>query len=161
MRILRYFIQTKTMIVEKANRIDHKELTVLTIKSKSYWGYSPDQIEKWNDELTITQEYVDKNDVFKLSDNGQIIGYYSYLRLNSNTVKLDNIFIHPEYIRKGSGNLLMGNFIERMKKNGCKKITLDSEPNAEVFYKNFDFTVVGKLESSIKDRFLPIMEKEI
>jgi len=150
-----------TMIVEKANRIDHKELTDLTKKSKSYWGYSPDQIKKWNDELTITQEYVYKNDVFKLSDNGKIIGYYSYLRLILNTVKLDNIFIHPEYIRKGYGKFLMENFIERMKKNGYKKITLDSEPNAEGFYKKFDFTVVGKLESSIKDRFLPIMEKGI
>jgi len=149
------------MIVEKANRIDHKELTNLTKKSKSYWGYSPDQIEKWTEELTITQEYIDNNDVFKLSDNGQIIGFYSYLRLNSKTVKLDNIFIHPKHIRKGYGKFLMENFIERMKKDKFKKITLDSEPNAEAFYKNFDFTVVGKLESSIKDRFLPIMEKEI
>ena len=154
-------MQTKSMIVEKANRIDHKELTDLTKKSKSYWGYSPDQMEKWNDNLTITQEYVDNNNVFKISDNGQIIGYYSYLRLNSNTVNLDNIFIYPEHIRKGYGKFLMENFIERMKNIGYKKITLDSEPNAEVFYKNFDFTVVGKLESSIKDRFLPIMEKEI
>lgn len=46
MSILRYSIQKKTMIVEKANRIDNKELTDLTKKSKSYWGYSPDQIEK-------------------------------------------------------------------------------------------------------------------
>lgn len=149
------------MIVEKANRIDHKELTDLTKKSKSYWGYSPDQIEKWNDDLTITQKYIYNNYVFKLSDNGQIIGYYSYLRLNSKTVKLVNIFIHPKHIRKGYGKFLMENFIERMKKDKFKKITLDSEPNAEAFYKNFDFTVVGKLESSIKDRFLPIMEKEI
>ena len=149
------------MIVEKANRIDHKELTDLTKKSKSYWGYSPDQIEKWNDDLTITQKYIYNNYVFKLSDNGQIIGYYSYLRLNSKTVKLVNIFIHPEHIRKGYGKFLMENFIERMKKDRFKKITVDSEPNAEVFYKNLDFAVVGKLESSIKDRFLPIMEKEI
>jgi len=40
-------IQMKTMTVEKANRIDHKELTDLTKKSKSYWGYSSEQIEKW------------------------------------------------------------------------------------------------------------------
>ena len=149
------------MIVKKANSIDHKELTDLTKKSKSYWGYSPDQIEKWNDDLTITQKYIYNNYVFKLSDNGQIIGFYSYLRFNSKTVKLDNIFIHPKHIRKGYGKFLMENFIERMKKDKFKKITLDSEPNAEAFYKNFDFTVVGKLESSIKDRFLPIMEKEI
>ena len=154
-------MQTKTMIVEKANRIDHKELTNLTKKSKSYWGYSPDQIEKWNYDLTITQEYIDNNYVFKLSDNGQIIGFYSYLRLNSKTVKLDNIFIHPDHIRKGYGKFLMENFIQRMKKDRFKIITLDSEPNAEFFYKKFDFTVVGKIESSIKDRFLPIMKKEM
>ncbi len=111
--------------------------------------------------MTITQEYIDNYYVFKLSDNGQIIGYYSYMRLNSKTVKLDNIFIHPDHIRKGYGKFLMENFIQRMKKDRFKIITLDSEPNAEFFYKKFDFTVVGKIESSIKDRFLPIMEKEV
>ncbi|AYN02731.1 GNAT family N-acetyltransferase [Chryseobacterium sp. 3008163] len=39
-----------------------------------------------------------------------------------------------------------------------KKITLDAEPNAKNFYKTFGFQTVGQLESSIKDRYLPIME---
>jgi len=40
-------------------------------------------------------------------------------------------------------------------------IYLDSDPNAEKFYQNLGFKVVGQLESSIKNRFLPIMELEI
>ena len=37
-------------------------------------------------------------------------------------------------------------------------MTLDADPNAESFYARFGFTQVGQLQSSIKDRFLPIME---
>ncbi len=41
------------------------------------------------------------------------------------------------------------------------KITLDAEPNAENFYRIFGFETIGQLESSIKDRYLPIMELQV
>lgn len=43
------------MRIEKATIQDTEILTQITKKSKAYWGYSEQQMAKWNDNLTITQ----------------------------------------------------------------------------------------------------------
>ncbi len=149
------------MNIQKAKTEDHIRLTEITKKSKAHWGYSDEQMEKWNNNLTITRDYIEENPVFNLIDENQIIGYYSYLRLENNQVKLDNLFILPEYIGKGFGSFLMNDFLERMRNEKCQKIILDSEPNAEQFYKKIGFTKIGEFETSIKNRFMPIMEMKL
>lgn len=140
---------------------DHEILTTITKKSKAYWGFSEDILKEWEHLLTVTPDYIEKNAVFKLIQNDQIIGYYSYFSIDEETIKLDNIFILPEFIGKGFGKMLMNHFLEKIFQSDISKITLDAEPNAEKFYKNFGFETVGQLESSIKDRYLPIMELRI
>jgi len=146
------------MNIQKAKLEDHIHLTEITKKSKAYWGYSEKQIEKWSNNLTITADYIETNSVFNLIDETQIIGYYSYIKLENNQVELDNLFVLPEYIGKGFGTLLMKDFLERMRNEKCKRIILDSEPNAEQFYQKIGFTKIGEFETSIKNRFMPIME---
>jgi len=137
---------------------DHKLLTTITKKSKAHWGFSADILKEWEHLLTITEDYIEKNEVFKLIKDEQIIGYYSYYFINENTIKLDNIFILPEFIGKGFGTVLMNDFLKNVSLLHINRITLDAEPNAEKFYKAFGFETIGQLESSIKDRYLPIME---
>ena len=71
---------------------------------------------------------------------------------------LDNLFILPEYIGKGFGKYLMSHFLNRMKNEKFEKVTLDSEPHAENFYLKIGFKKIGEFETSIKNRFMPIME---
>lgn len=146
------------MNVEQANITDNEILTEITKLSKSYWGYSKEQILIWSDLLTITEDYIKNNFVFKLVGNSKTIGYYSYSERIDKTIKLDNLFILPEFIGKGFGRFLMDDFLNRIKNNKIKKITLDSEPNAEKFYNKFGFIKMGNVETSIKNRFLPTME---
>ncbi|MGE8343547.1 MAG: GNAT family N-acetyltransferase [Flavobacterium sp.] len=149
------------MNIQKAKIEDHIRLTEITKKSKAYWGYSDEQMKKWSNNLTITIDYIKTNPVFNLVDENQIVGYYSYLKLENNQVKLDNLFILPEYIGKGFGFFLMNDFLERMRNEKCQKIILDSEPNAEQFYQKIGFTKIGEFETSIKNRFMPIMEMNL
>lgn len=149
------------MEILKADIEDNEILTSITKKSKAYWGFSEDILKEWEHLLTVTKDYIEKNNVYKLVQNEEIIGYYSYLLTDEKTIKLDNIFILPEFIGKGFGKILMNDFLENTKQLDIDKITLDAEPNAENFYKTFGFETIGKLESSIKDRYLPIMELQI
>lgn len=149
------------MKIIKAEITDSETLTTITKISKAYWGFSEDILKEWENLLTVTKEYIEKNKVFKLIQNDQIIGYYSYFSTDKNTIKLDNIFILPEFIGKGFGKILMNDFLKNTNQLDISKITLDAEPNAEIFYKKFGFETVGNLESSIKDRYLPIMELQI
>ena len=149
------------MTIEKANTIDHEILTEITKKSKAYWGYSEEQLVIWSNNLTITQDYIKRNDVFKLVNNNIIVGYYSYFPEEEKSMKLDNLFVLPEYIGKGFGKYLMTDFLNRMKEIKIEKITLDSEPNAEIFYSKMGFVKIGEFETSIKNRFMPIMEMNL
>ena len=150
------------MTIEKARKKDARILTDLTIRSKSYWDYSAEQIMSWKDDLTITTAYIDKNEVYKLTNKHNIIiGYYSYIILNDAVIKLDNLFIDPPYIGHDYGTLLMNDFLKRIKSLKFEKVTLDADPNAEKFYHKFGFKTVGKLKSTVENRFLPIMEIKI
>ena len=137
---------------------DHEELTEITKKSKAYWGFSNEILLEWEPLLTVSAEYIEKNTVLKIVQNDRILGYYSYYFIDENTLKLDNMFILPEFIGKGIGNCLMNDFLEKARASTIQKIVLDAEPKAEGFYQKFGFETIGQLASSIKDRFLPVME---
>ena len=151
----------KKLDIVKANSTDSQELTKLTIKSKAIWGFSVKQLEKWKDELTISQEYIENNHVYKLLREQQIVAYYSYIQLNKKIVKLDNLFVHPDHIKKGCGTILLNDLLEKVMNSSFEKIILDSEPKAKEFYEKFDFEITGKTASSIPNRFLIQMEKKL
>lgn len=149
------------MMIEKANVNDDLVLTAITKKSKAHWGYSDEQIEIWSEFLTVTKEYIETQSVYKLVVEDRTVGYYSFFHESENTIKLDNLFVLPDFIGKGFGKLLMNDFLIRLEKGNIQKVVLNSEPNAEKFYVKFGFIKVGQIETSIKDRYLPVMELKL
>jgi len=149
------------MKILRANSRDSTTLTKLTKRSKAHWGYSDEQIELWSEQLTISASYIETTSVYKLMIGNIIAGYYSFYNKDEYTIKLDNLFILPEYIGKGFGRILMNDFLLHLKNTNAKKVILDSEPNAEEFYAKLGFIKTGQHKSSIKDRFLPMMELSI
>ena len=148
------------MQIVKASRSLASALTDLTIRSKSHWNYKDEQIDQWSEELSIEEEYIEANSVYVIFDKTKLVGYYSYFKLSEDVVKLDCLFIEPEYIGSGYGKVLLQDFLNRMKKGGYHKITLEADPHATDFYKKYGFKIVGQLPSSVRGRSLPIMELE-
>jgi predicted N-acetyltransferase YhbS len=64
----------------------------------------------------------------------------------------------PGYIGEGLGKLLLEDFLERIRNDGARTVTVHSDPNAEGFYMAFGFKTMGQKETSIKERYLPIMK---
>lgn len=149
------------MEIKKAKISDAEILTNLTLKSKAHWQYGAEQIEKWRADLTISTQYISKSEVYNLWYRNQIVAYYSYFSLDNDRVKLDNMFVHPDFIGKGFGKVLIFDFINRARRQGFTKVLLESDPNAKEFYAKLGFRVIGEVETSINNRFLPIMEKDI
>ena len=146
------------MDIVRAVTQDSEILTEVTKKSKDHWGYGAAQIEAWGDALTVTKAYIQANNVYKLQDGQTIVGYYAYFHEDAETVRLDNLFILPVYIGQGLGKLLLEDFLERIRNDGARTVTVHSDPNAEGFYRIFGFKTVGQKETSIKERYLPVME---
>ncbi len=149
------------MLIKKAHIHDSEILTQITMASKAFWGYSDEQMAIWSDSLCITETYIETKEVYKLIMDKAVIAYYSFYEQNLCELKLDNLFILPEFIGKGFGSILMKDFLTRIQNMGIKKIILESDPHAEKFYEKFGFARVGKIETSIKDRFLPLMELKL
>lgn len=149
------------MQITQAHPADATPLTALTFRSKAHWGYSTPQMEAWREELTISSAYMAIHSLFKLTVEGQLVGYYAFVPVSSGKVKLDGLFVEPQHIGKGFGRLLLTDFLVRAACMGFEAVTLDADPHVETFYEKVGFQVVGKLASAIEGRFLPIMEKEI
>ncbi|AYN02442.1 GNAT family N-acetyltransferase [Chryseobacterium sp. 3008163] len=98
------------MNILKAETEDSELLTTITKSSKAYWGFSEEILKEWEHLLSISKDYIEKNMVYKLVENENIIGYYSYFSIDEKTIKLDNLFILPEFIGKGFGKTLMNDF---------------------------------------------------
>lgn len=146
------------MKIEKAHNNDSDILTDITKKSKAYWGYPDDLLDKWSAQLTVTKSYIEKNNVFKILLDNKVIGYYSFFYESNTAIRLDNLFLLPDFIGKGYGKILIDDFLKRIKTEGIVNVILESEPDAETFYRKFGFVTIELQKTAVKNRFLPIME---
>lgn len=143
------------MRIEEASPDDHHALTTLMRQSKAFWKYDQNQLNRWQQELTISPSFINQNQIFKASNDHEIVGFYEYA-VHPPLVKLKSLFVLPRHIGKGLGKLLMDHFLARVLTSEAD-IVLDADPHAEEFYRRFGFRTVALKPMSIADRFLPIM----
>ncbi|OPZ23385.1 MAG: Acetyltransferase (GNAT) family protein [bacterium ADurb.BinA186] len=130
-------------------------LTDLALRSKSFWHYPQDYLDKCRPFLTIDERYIHEWPVVVIENSGQIIGFFS-LKIISGEKRLDNLWIDCPYIGKGFGELAIKTAIEKAKALGWTHFYLASEPKAVSFYEKYGGTVVGQIQSRlIKDLILP------
>ncbi len=67
------------------------------------------------------------------------------------SIRLDNIFILPAFVGKGFGQVLMKDFLTRVKIPNLEKSLLKRNPMLNVFMRNLDLLLL--IESSIKNRY--------
>jgi N-acetylglutamate synthase-like GNAT family acetyltransferase len=148
------------MIIKKSTSELHVKLTEISFVSKKYWNYSDEWMEIWKDDLTITENFITNNYVYHLeNDANEIVGFYAFVKFD-NYIELDSLFVSPEYIGKGFGNLLMTDFLSKVREIDFNYKKLKAEPFAEIFYKKYGFeTIELQLSSKIENRYLPIMIK--
>ncbi len=148
------------MNIKKSEPKYHQILSNIAKESKAFWDYPGEWLELWEEDLTVSEEYIQKNNVFHSENDGEISGFYSYYPEDEN-VRLEHLFIHPKYIGKNVGKLLINDFFERINNENFQKIILDADPNAVVFYEKFGFENVDRKLTKIEGRFLPVMIKNL
>jgi N-acetylglutamate synthase-like GNAT family acetyltransferase len=138
-----------------------KELTAIAFQSKAFWGYSNELIKSWQADLTVTSKMIEKCCVFKYLIDETIAGFYILNTPEKNTIVLEMLFVLPQFIGKGIGKQLIQHSFKKAKVKKVKSITLLADPNAVAFYKKQGFVTINKKESTIPDRFLPVMKKDL
>lgn len=91
--------------------------------------------------------------------DNKIVAFYSFI---INELKLDALFIDPDYIGKGLGKIIWKHLLNKAKELGISEFTLDSEPNAEGFYLKMGAINIGFTPSTVfPDRQLPLMKVNV
>ncbi|MBM7713703.1 GNAT superfamily N-acetyltransferase [Bacillus thermophilus] len=109
--------------------------------------------------MTITKEYIEKNPVYLLENDNNLVAFYSF---SIHDRKLEALFIDPAYIGKGLGRFMWEDLLNKAKALGISEFTLHSEPKAEGFYLKMGAKKIGITTSTVfPDRKLPLMKVHV
>lgn len=154
-------------LIIRLSREDEAEiLSHLIFCSKSYWGYSSEMMEYWQNEgeLSITAEEIAANPVYLLEDekNDKVVGFYS-LSKGEKEWQLKNLWVIPELIGMGMGCRLFLHACEVAEMEGAATMIIVSDPHAEGFYTEMGAVRIGEkpLESPHGTRYLPILRMNL
>lgn len=140
-------------------------LSELAFRSKAIWGYDESFMNACRAELTLTVDYLDGNLTFVAEIHTKIAAFYSLEPANpegTGKVELGLFFLEPELIGHGFGRTMMRNAIERARRFGFLAIRIQSDPNAESFYRAVGCVPSGSTPSSIiPGRVLPVLEYDL
>ena len=139
-------------------------LSQLAIRSKAHWGYSDEFMNSCRDELTVSPEELDADDVefCVLEVDDKITGYYALKRLSPAEFDLEGLFVDPGHIGNGYGGLLLSHALSAIKTMGGERLQIQSDPYAVEFYVSAGAREIGTQESgSIPGRFLPLLVIDI
>lgn len=155
--------------IRKAAAPDALPLTQVAKSAKRYWNYPDSYYKIWEEELTITPDYISKNTVFVAQTNSnEVIAFYSLVTLEQDLhfkttvlekgVWLDHMFIIPEYIGQGLGHLMFNHMMQGCRVKNITMVRLLADPNAKGFYEKMGCQYVRQVPSSIEGRTTPMYE---
>lgn len=159
------------MPIRPARKSDPPILTALSFESKGHWGYPKEYFEIWKNELTITSEYIQKNDVFVWEEEIEIFGYYSIVQLKDdvelagiiieNGYWLEHMFLLPVYLGRGIGTSLFAHLRKRCEMRGIGELKILADPHSIGFYKKMGCKYQGEYPSSIPGRTTPLLSLDL
>lgn len=138
---------------------DLAEVSRIGIESKSTWGYSPQEMQIFAEELTLSEAYLNGViDAQVAIQHGKMLGYYTLRVHDDGVTELDYLFVSAARLNQGVGGQLLLAAIDSARRRGASTLLLISDPNAEGFYLRYGAIKAGDHQSSIPGRTIPIME---
>lgn len=150
--------------IRNAEPHEAPEISALSRRSKSHWGYSNEFMEACRAELTVSPEDMGSDDFrYVVAEyESKLLGYYALEKCSEQEYELEALFVEPAYIGMGIGKALMAHAKSLVKVLGGKTLTIQGDPNAEGFYRAVGGRKAGMRESaSIPGRNLPLFVIEL
>ena len=158
-------------MIRRANIDEFEVLTEISFDAKRYWNYPQEYYDIWKDELTITKNYIESNEVFLFEENNIIKAYYSLIHLEKDLSIsgivlqrgwwLEHMFLRQYFIKKGIGSQLFDHMIGFLENKAISKINILVDPKAAGFYKRMGCDFIEEYPSSIEGRTTPYYIKRI
>jgi len=136
------------VIIRKAATEDAGALTRIAHEAKRHWGYPEHWIQHWQDDLTISPEFISGNDVYVAEDDEGLVGFYALI-VQGQKAELDHMWVTPAHIGTGVGKSLFLHAMDRAAAAKINSVEILSDPNAESFYRKMGAYRTGEQTSEI------------
>lgn len=153
---------TGVVLIRPARPDEADALAGLAVRSKAHWPYPAAFVARFARDLALTPEVVAANDVWVAERpcryptiSGEVRGFYTLLHRGALTV-LDDLWLDPGEIGRGSGRLLFEHATARATAEGASTMEWEAEPYAVGFYERMGATTEGWVDSPLGRR-LPVM----
>ncbi|MDF1543383.1 MAG: GNAT family N-acetyltransferase [Anaerosomatales bacterium] len=149
------------MLLRPARPNESELLSELACAAKAHWGYPPDLMALWADELGVSPEFIEQHHVICAGRDGKVVGFAAVCG-EDGAFELEHLWIHPGHMREGVGRALVGKIAACLQSRGTTTMRIVSDPHAEVFYLALGARRVGEKESTKRPgRFLPVLVLDI
>src|SRR3954470_21781389 len=109
-------------------------LTALCRRSKGSWGYPPELMERWAEDLRIEPGDIERDAVFLAWDpDGTILGF-TRVALRADHSQLSDLWVEPGAMGPGVGRALWDAAVVYARTLPFEELRLAADPNAEPFY---------------------------
>ncbi len=141
---------TQGLNIRKAHTEDAPALTAIAHEAKRHWGYPEHWIQHWQDDLTISPDFVAANQVYVAEgESNDLLGFY-VLIIHEDKAELDHLWVAPEHIGTGVGKALFIHAMQRAAGRNVSEVEILSDPNAEGFYRKMGAHRIGETVSEIE-----------
>jgi hypothetical protein len=144
--------------IRRAVSKDANELSQLAMRSKAYWPYPADYLEKCVEALRIDENYIQNWPVFVGESDQRSFGFFALKNIAGEN-RLDHLWIDPPFIKMGFGKSLFHRSVQEAQLLKWNSFRLAADPYALDFYLRLGGHQIGTVQSRIKpDLFLPHIE---
>jgi GNAT superfamily N-acetyltransferase len=123
-------------------------LTQIALDAKRHWGYPESWIQHWQEDLTVSPEFIRDNQVYVFERDGDVRGFYA-LCVSGTKAELEHMWVTPDSIGTGIGKELFLDAMDRAATLEVREIEISADPNAAGFYERMGASQIGETESSI------------
>ncbi|MFN2499310.1 MAG: GNAT family N-acetyltransferase [Pyrinomonadaceae bacterium] len=139
------------MIIRRAFANDAATLSEIAHDAKRYWGYPEHWIKHWQDELTISNDFVNANEVYLSTSDDEVSGFYA-LVVRDDKAELEHLWVAPQFIGTGVGKELFLHAMQRAGARDVSEVQITSDPNAEGFYQKMGAHRISEVRADMDDK---------
>lgn len=148
-------------VLRPARHEEAAALSDLALRSKGHWGYDAEFLAACRAELTLDPDELATHRTLVAEVDGRPAGFGT-LEGVPPYGELGMLFVDPGLLGRGIGTVLLAALVERARKEGFHRLSIDADPHAEAFYLAHGAVRAGTVGStSIPDRVLPRLELAI
>ena len=136
------------MIIRPASPEEAAALTQIAHEAKRHWGYPEHWIQHWQEDLTISSDFISNHQVYVAEREGEIIGFYA-LVVGDQRAELEHMWVAPKDIGTGVGKELFIHAMQTAAGDNVSSIEISADPNAEGFYQRMGARRIGEVSSEI------------